>query len=281
METVQIDAPHNYNKESREAVYRFFGKYILGDGDSSHFVEKNVHVEKLEDMLALHNRRLPANALTREGLFDEWRRIAKRQADIADVAALRERLTYALAAEWPEQVLSEIQGEQIALGRAGRGDRIPGLWIPGRGKGAVLVIDPEGSAHARQSAAIAKLTAAGESVLMIDAFQTGAAIEPRKAKPEFFLTFNKSDDANRVQDILTALRFLDSRGEKPVILAGSGKAAVWTLFAAAVAPMQLKLSADLAGFRGSDDEFIRDLLVPGIQRAGGLDTALKLTRNLR
>lgn len=127
VETVQIDAPHNYNKESREAVYRFFGKHILGDSDPSHFAEKNVHVEKLEDMLALHNRTLPANALTRDGLFDEWRRIAKRQADIADLAGLRERLSYALGAEWPEQVISEIHGEQILLSRAGRGDRIPGF----------------------------------------------------------------------------------------------------------------------------------------------------------
>lgn len=127
VETVQIDAPHNYNKESREAVYRFFGKHILGDSDPSHFAEKNVHVEKLKDMLALHNRTLPANALTRDGLFDEWRRIAKRQADIADLAGLRERLSYALGAEWPEQVISEIHGEQILLSRAGRGDRIPGF----------------------------------------------------------------------------------------------------------------------------------------------------------
>lgn len=167
VETVQIDAPHNYNKESREAVYRFFGKHILGDSDPSHFAEKNVHVEKLEDMLALHNRTLPANALTRDGLFDEWRRIAKRQADIADLAGLRERLSYALGAEWPEQVISEIHGEQILLSRAGRGDRIPRLWIPGRGKAAVLVVDPEGVAHARQSAEVASFTAAGDSVLLI------------------------------------------------------------------------------------------------------------------
>ncbi|MEJ7709848.1 MAG: hypothetical protein WKF84_08310 [Pyrinomonadaceae bacterium] len=26
VETVQIDAPHNYNQPSREAVYRFFGQ---------------------------------------------------------------------------------------------------------------------------------------------------------------------------------------------------------------------------------------------------------------
>ena len=34
LETVQIDAPHNYNQQSREAVYRFFGKHVLGDGNA-------------------------------------------------------------------------------------------------------------------------------------------------------------------------------------------------------------------------------------------------------
>jgi dienelactone hydrolase len=281
VETVQIDAPHNYNQESREAVYRFFGKHILGDADSSHFAEKNVHLEKLEDMLALHNRTLPANAVTRDGLFEEWRRIARRQAAAADPAALRERLSYALAAEWPQQVISETRGERILLSRPGRGDRIPGWWIPGRSKAAALIVDPQGADHARQSAEVARFTASGVSVLLIDVFQTGSAVEPRKAKSEFFLTFNKSDDANRVQDILTALRFLDSGGYKPVTLAGFGKAAVWTLFAAAVAPVGVNLSGDLAGFHGSDEDFIQNFFVPGIQRAGGLDAALKLTRNQR
>ena len=34
VETVQFDAPHNYNQDSREAVYRFFGKHALGIDDA-------------------------------------------------------------------------------------------------------------------------------------------------------------------------------------------------------------------------------------------------------
>ncbi|MEZ5364954.1 MAG: hypothetical protein R2748_22135 [Bryobacterales bacterium] len=30
-EYTQLDAPHNYNLGSREAVYRFFGRVVLGD----------------------------------------------------------------------------------------------------------------------------------------------------------------------------------------------------------------------------------------------------------
>ena len=64
VEAMHQDAPHNYNQQSREAVYRFFGKKILSDGNEAHFKEKRIRLEKLEDMLALHNRALP------EGAFD-------------------------------------------------------------------------------------------------------------------------------------------------------------------------------------------------------------------
>ena len=52
-----------------------------------------------------------------------------------------------------------------------------------------------------------------------------------------FLTFNKSDDANRVQDILSALAWLHQASPKgsKVGLVGVGKAAIWCEFAAAVA----------------------------------------------
>jgi dienelactone hydrolase len=59
LEMVQIDAPHNYNQQSREAMYRFFGKRVLGARDDRSFVERNIRPEPLQNMLALHGRALP------------------------------------------------------------------------------------------------------------------------------------------------------------------------------------------------------------------------------
>ena len=67
VETMHQDAPHNYNQEAREAVYRFFGKHVLGETDAAKFKERSIRVEKLQDMLALHNRTLPDNALDYDG----------------------------------------------------------------------------------------------------------------------------------------------------------------------------------------------------------------------
>jgi len=279
LETIQIDAPHNYNQASREAVYRFFGKHILGDANQKRFAERNIRVEKLQDMLALHNRTLPANALTYEALFEHWKAASRRQAAAADSSALRERLAYALGAEWPAEVLLSRDREgAVVLSRAGKGDRVPGWWVPGSAQGAALVVHPEGAGQARQSPVVRELLGAKRPVLMIDAFQTGSAVAPRDRSHRYFLTFNRSDDAHRVQDILTALKFLSAQQAGRIQLVGLGRAALWALFAAAVAPIEIQLSADLSGFEGRDQDFIERFFVPGIQRAGGLEAARKLTR---
>src|SRR5262249_14165487 len=149
----------------------------------------------------------------------------------------RERMTYALAADWPTQVLSQVDGERILLGRRGKGDRIAGIWSKGSNP-PVLVVHPEGAEAARKDPAVARLVKSGRSVLMIDAFQTGSAVAPRNQSIRHFLTFNKSDDANRVQDILTSLAWLNTPKTE---LLGLGKAGVWCLFAAAVSRQPVEL----------------------------------------
>jgi hypothetical protein len=280
VETVQFDAPHNYHQGSREAVYRFFAKHILGESDEEKFAEQTVLPEKLQDLLVLHNRTLPENAITYEALFNQWKAMSNRQAEAADSAALRERLALVLGAEWPEEVLSEVSGENMVLSRPGRGDRVAGLWVAGSGD-AALVVHPEGAEQARNSSAVRDLIQAKHSVLMIDAFQTGSAVAPRNRSHRHFLTFNLGDDANRVQDILTGLKFLGDKRPGRVQLVGLGKAGIWALFAGAVAPIEMSLSADLAGFQGRNDDFVERFFVPGIQRAGGLGAAMKLTEESR
>ena len=265
------EAPHNYNQPNREAMYAFFGKHVLGITDASKLKESGVHVEKLQDMLALMDRKLPDNAITFEQLFDEWKRLVRAQH-----GDTRERLTYALAAEWPAKVAEQADGERMLLGREGKGDRIPAIWLKGKGASAgppALVVHPDGAEAARQSPEAARLIAEGRPVLLIDAFQTGSAVAPRDRSVKMFLTFNKSDDANRVQDILTGLAWLHTPKTR---LVGIGKAAVWCLFAAAVAGEPVDLQANPGSFAGTDQEFLDSFFVPGIQRAGGLEAAKEL-----
>jgi hypothetical protein len=184
-------------------------------------------------------------------------------------------LEFALGAEWPERVASEAKGEKIVLGRPGRGDRVGGFWLPGEGR-KVLFIHPDGAEAARHSPEFAALVRTGRPIYAIDAFQTGAARAPRNRDAAMFLTFNRGDDANRVQDILTVLRWLDV---PDVELVGVGKAAVWCQFAAALSRQRVVLKANVSNFTGTDQEYVDGFFVPGIQRAGGLRVARLLTEN--
>lgn len=265
LEQVQFDAPHNYNQTSREAMYTFFDKRILGtEGEVK---EQGANIEKLQDMLVWHNRTLPPNALTYARLVEQWIAAAKKQtADTRDKDALRSRLRLALAVQWPKNVLSERSGESIVLSREGKGDRVRATWI-GEGVPSTVVVNPDGARKGQANA------------LVITAFQTGDAVAPRDRSPEFFLTFNRTDDQSRVQDILTALAFLKQQGASDLRVIGTGRAATWATFAAAVAPEPVKLEAKVENFTGQDQEFVDQFFVPGIQRAGGLDAARRVLQN--
>jgi hypothetical protein len=277
VETILIDAPHNYNKQSREAVYKFMARKVLNDPDGSKYSETHIRQEKLQDMMVFAGRPLPSNAVRYDQLFSNWVREAKKQNDSTmDRKEMKERLALALATRWPATVEQDTKGDQVVLSRPGAGDRVAGLLSKGK-RGATLVIHPDGADAARKSAQATQAASAGRTVFAIDAFQTGSAVTPRDRSHAYFLTFNRSDDANRVQDILTAIAYLRQTGESDIALVGIGKAAVWATFAAAVSDVPVQLQAPLGTFKGDDQDFIDNFFVPGIQRAGGLRAAQMLT----
>ena len=257
---VQFQAEHNYNRQSREAVYSFFRKSLLGIDDGEKVAEATVEAEPLRDMLVWEGRSLPANSLTQDQLFEEWKTEARRRA-----AGHRELLFDVFHVEWPREVAAEQSGESVVLMRPGRGDRIPGVWLPGKGV-ATLVVHPDGAEAARSDPRVAELIGAGKPVLLIDVFQTGKARVARDInKKEFLTTFNTADDANRVQDILTALRYLESRNAGSPALLAIGKAGAWARYAKAMAPIDVALTADAGSCPVTDTDFVTKLFVPGIQ----------------
>jgi len=226
-------------------------------------------------MLALHNRKLPENALGYEQILEQWIRRAKSQNDsTTGTDAFRESLSYSLLADWPEKVIHESQGERIVLSREGKGDRVPGIWIDGKGD-AVLVVHPEGAEAARAGAEVKALTAKRAPLLMIDAFQTGAAVAQRDKEQRHHLTFNKSDDANRVQDVLTSLAYLRGKaGNLPIKVVGYEKAGPWCMLARGLAADPAAFSVDANQFEAdSDAAYLKELNIPGIRRAGDFRTA--------
>jgi dienelactone hydrolase len=297
---VQFEAVHNFNQQSREAVYKFFAQANSGPSDSKELAEHNIEVPMLQEMMALSNRTLPANAVDLNGLFNEWRTMAEAQnAQVQDASFLRRRLRQTLAVEFPDNVISVSDGQSIVLSLPGWRGRIPGTSIKGSGAVAI-VIDPDGSAAAMESETVKRLLKDGRAVLALDVFQTGAAkawrarddaqpvtpvngmddtaIEQRAniaAGGPKFLTFNVSDDAARVQDIVTAIIYANRSGHDVEIYA-KGDAALWATFAAAVSRIPVSLHLEDAPRLASDTDYLTHFDVPGILRAGGLPVAERL-----
>jgi len=305
---VQIDAQHNYNKASREAAYRWFGMKLLGLPADTDFSEKPYHVEAADDLLVWHGIEKPegaipsADALTHLLVDDAKRQLEElRPSDEASYARLRESmgtgLRHALgvtevapgatsATALGTIDLPEGTAHRLVLSGCGRGDAIPALLFEPaervEGASAVLVVHSRGtqalvsgdSESARPL--VTDLMRQGHLVLAIDVFRTGEsyAAGPR---PDvgFFTTFNRTDTAERVQDVLTALAFLRSRVDvAKVSLVGLERGGLWALLARPFAGEVEQTVVDLSGFDAANDEaYLHELFVPGLRRVGGLEVA--------
>lgn len=299
IEWKQFDSPHNYHQASREAVYRFFGKRILGHSDSASLAERNSRPEQLSSLLYLWGRDLPDGAIDHAELVRQ--RIAAAEADTAALAvsdsegleraraAFRERLGLAIRAEAPVPdgiAMRRLQEADLLLGRRGVGDRIPARFLnaDSRQGPPTLLVDARGRGAAERSRLGRTLAGAGAPLLLIDAFQTGGAVAEREIAgagrnaEKYYHVFNRSDDANRVQDILTAIAFLRGRTEAETInVVGAGRAGLWVLLAAALDGGSLAVAADLDQFDATDDDaYVQGLFIPGLRRAGDLRAAAPL-----
>ena len=267
-QVVQIDAPHNYNQKSREAVYDFFARKV--QGTEAGWKEGTIRKFTNEELLA---GPLPTGALTYDQVLAQWKSQGEKLSAALPLDALRDRMRRTLGAIWPAKVDAMVAGLLIVMSRPDVGDRVPGQWYPGTGK-AVLVVHPAGSAAALQERSIQRLITSGRSVLVVDTYQTGAARRERDDSAKYYSTFQTTDDARRVQDILTASKWLEQEGHKDTELLSFEKAQLWAAFAAALMPG--RTAALPKDFKGTDEEFLRDFFVPGVQRAGGLNALRRL-----
>ncbi len=271
VEVVQFDAEHNYNRQSREAMYAFFNRVFLHRNGA--VSEVDVKVEPDEKMLAWAGRALPAGAKDRAALLAWWQDDARRAVRAAKHAQLREWLARTLAVEWPAEVTGE--GATGVLSRPGKGDHVPYRYFNGQGAPA-LYLDPDGIDSALKSEKVQGWLKAQRPVLLIDAFQTGSAREPRDRTPGLFLGYNVSDDAARVQDVLTALRWLSLPKRGPVQLEAAGAARWWALFAAALSRVPVRYATRPDEFKLSDEALVQTFYVPHLQLVGGAESALRL-----
>lgn len=90
-------------------------------------------------------------------------------------------------------------------------------------------------------------------------------------------TFRRSNLAERVQDILAAVRYVSGFAQgRPIALSCSGAARAWCLLAAAVAPPGVAIGLDASLDESLAAGVSEYLNRPGIAYAGGLSVLIRL-----
>lgn len=300
---VHINAEHNYNQASREAVYGWFAKWLLGIGDGSSIKEEPFEVDPPESMLVFKDSTLPENAVAGEQLVSNLIKEAKAQIqslkpkDSATLHAYKEVMgtvyKYSLNVKQPPACDLRIEniGEEkkegytikrLIIGQKSIGEKMPALMlVPEKANSAVLLVYPEGKiglAEGNEPNPLVKgLLAKNKTVMSIDTFKTGELKTlKRNENINHFYTYNLSDTALRIADILNALAFLQTQTHT-VDLIGVGEAGLWCLLARGLASNVNLTIVDANKFDYNDDNiWVDKLFIPHIRKAGDFKTSAVL-----
>jgi hypothetical protein len=241
---VRFAAEHNYNKDSREAMYAWMGRWLKHVPAETPQPERSFTPDPLPDLLVFHRRPLPEGALTAEALTSFWIDTAGRQLATTPLAVRSVALRHALA--------------------FGGDTAPPGKAAPTRRRPVVLLAGETSSVES-------PLRAAGYTVrpIRFTPFDEEAA-----AKVQHFETYNRTAASQRVADIVGALR-----AEPGAILVAAGDEALAGALASAIEPPRLAI-LNVRGFdRSRDQDFLAHLYIPGLRRAGDLQTASEMAPN--
>jgi len=312
IKNVHVDADHNYNQASREAVYTFFRRWLMGDKSARKVKEKPFGREPTESLLIFPDKKLPKGIPDGKKLMAslvEARQVqlrVKQPKNRTSLSAIKKELgpglVHVINVKVPEandldsvsRGTTEGKGfrmEKLLIGRKSAGDQLPALLFSpatARAKApAVVLVHPDGKGalvdarNEKPGAQIEALLAKKMSVLTIDAFLTGEYLRPGGQVGRdlggitHWTTYNRTDHAERIQDILTAVAFLSARPEATEVhLVGLGEAGIWSLFARALAGNIARTVVDAARLDHTQDQaWLDDLYIPGLRRVGDVNTA--------
>ena len=255
---VQFNYAHNYNVESREAMYAWFGKWLKGDDNPAHFREQPVQIDPSHLHVWREDAPPPDGAVDAEALL----------------AALIDRRRQALSDRWPTdrqtaRAFRALVAPALATSLA---VDVPAAGRPS-GRAGALVVAPAGDEAAAE--ALASLLRARRGRVEVLTLKIGPD-DPARLWNAFYSTYNRTPVGDHVQRILDKLREVRLAGGR-ADLVGMGVAGRYALLAAALSPDARRVAVDLADFdEASDDAYIGALYAPGMRAAGGLPAAAVL-----
>jgi len=304
---VKFDFGHNYNQTSREAVYAWFGQWLLGLPKAESLKESPYTKEPDADLRVFPDGKLPYDALSKDQFIeslkgahrDQWQKLMPRsQAGLERFKrTMLPAWKHTLQVEWPktsvELRMKELPQEvdwmatEMTFKRTGESQAVTAICyrqkplISRRGTKLVVVADnnlTEGYVgyNGEPVGLAAKLLRRGHAVMVIQSFSSG---ETADQFANFFTTYNRTKLQVRVRDLLAvcagAKGFDFGGGEGNTVLCGVGAAGLWTLMAA---PAADAVAADCNTVDALTDEQLlaTDLFAPGLRNIGTFEGAAML-----
>lgn len=255
----QFNYGHNYNIESREAMYAWFGRWFLKDTNPEHFREKSIDI----DVEKLH----------------VWNEKNPRPTDALSEAKLVESLTgdidKRITALWPHDSgsLKHFQEKLRPALNEALNVRIDPTNIRTSAKHVVVIAAlSEGEITPALKAELAKSGAEILPVIVPPGNET-----PESLWKDFFIAYNRTVAGERVQQIANVLTGLKQAKVKRIDAVGVGRAGLWMLLARGLVPSEGRTVVDVDSFANTDDKaFLEKLYSPGLRRAGDVKTAAML-----
>ena len=317
VEWYQQKMNHNYNLASRQEVYRWFRKWFYPFRSPEHFVEPaDLQVPASSELAIFPGHEIPKDALPKEQLFAKIREIDRKRFEkylSGDPDEFRKTYGSAyrdtLAVEEPDPANIKVMSskdfevapaspetgtwnlETFLLSNPVTGQEIPAhLWSPKSttpDAAPVLLVHPEGKAalldeQGFPTGSLKEYLDRGSPVLALDCMGTGefvndASATNRGERKGHFPTYNLTDTACRVQDILLGETYLAKRFGKPAEMVGLAGAGGWVLLAHGLADRSASTTVDLSGLDTTDDAcFVNNLYIPNIRRVGDFVTSIIL-----
>jgi dienelactone hydrolase len=271
---------HNYNQTTREAVYPWFGKWLLHDDNAADFKEQSHAKEPDTNMLAFADGKLPDGALTQEQLLasiidrDKAQLEAARPHDRKSLAAWKKVWRTAWEHDFQLPAVKKVgesrAGNKITLTRDPDQVEVNLESIePSEKKADLTVILAQAGAVQDSDRALAKqLASGGVRVLIVE-----LPVEVMAANQftNFFCTYNRTLMQKRVADLKAVIDFAKEHSPKTrVVLAGRGEAGLACL---AAGPLAAGVVADCNRLDDSRDQplLANDVFVPGLRRIGSFN----------
>ena len=301
--SVRFNFDHNYNQTSREAVYSWFGQWLLHSDKPEMLKEKPFQKEPDIELRVFGKDALPEGATTlpqflqsvRELHRREWKSLLPQNPNglTRYQAIMTPAWRHTLQVDWPNlkpQVhpdkVIDLPGFSVTPMMISRGITDRGVlctyWTPaGKAqhrstKVVVLVENPTGRAEVGTTLpeSISAFLRKGLTVLRVEDYSSGPTPEPFK---DFFTTYNRTELQEHVRDLLTVCSAAPSiaggnQTRPKVILAGERRGGLYALLAA---PGADAVIADCNGLDLSNESNLLapDLFCPGILAMGAFEGA--------